>query len=411
MTELRKVLVAVLTLSLPISALAQAPAAAPAPVVQVYGTFNVNLQYTEAGDATAGSAADVSARWAVSSDSSNVGVRGSVDVAHGLKAIYQCESSAGPDATAATFTFCGRNSRVGVSGGFGTLFYGNWDTPFKAAAYGTKAEDPFGNTDVFAYQGIMGSPGFLGRSGGWSGAPTHVFDLRGANSVAYWTPKFSGLSAKLQWATDETKTANGIVNPTLYGAAINYDAGGLSVFATVEQHEDGFGLRAISGANAGNFSAKDFAWRVGAGYELPLAGLGALTVSAMVEQLTYAQDDAVGATDLEDYDRMAWLIGAKFRAGSHEFRARYAQAMEPSCTIAGGVDCPDVVTQDLGASQLAAGYAYHLAKSTQVYAFYTQIMNDDDARYTFSIGGSGPVTTAPAGADPSAFGIGIRHAF
>ena len=48
MTELRKVLVAVLTLSLPISALAQAAPAAPAapPTVQVYGTLNVNLQYT-----------------------------------------------------------------------------------------------------------------------------------------------------------------------------------------------------------------------------------------------------------------------------------------------------------------------------------------------------------------------------
>lgn len=406
MTELRKVLVAVLTLSLPVSALAQA-AAAPAPLYQIYGTLNVNLQYTEAGDATAGSASDVSARWAVSSDSTNIGIRGNVDVGHGLKAVYQCETAANIDA--GPVGICNRNSRVGLSGNWGTLFYGNWDTPFKAGAYGTKAEDPFGNTDVFAYQGIMGSPGFHGRSGAWSGAATHVFDLRAQNSVAYWTPTFSGLSAKLQWATDEAKNASGIVNPTIYSAAVNYNMAGLSAFAAVEQHEDGYGLRAISGDNGGAFAAKDMAWRIGAGYELPLAGLGALTVSAMVEQLSYAQDDTLDG--YEDWDRMAWLLGAKFRAGNHELRARYSQALEPSCTLADGTDCPDTETQDLGAQQLAVGYAYHLAKSTQVYAFYTTIMNDDAATYSFSIGGSGAVNGAPIGADPSAFGVGIRHAF
>lgn len=419
MTAFRKIFAVALALSLPLSALAQAaaaPAAAPAPLYQIYGTLNVNTHYSKAGDATAGEAADVSGRFAVSSDSSNIGVRGAVDVAHGLKVVYQCETAAAIDAS--TGSLCGRNSRVGLSSDFGTLFYGNWDTPFKAATYGTKADDPFGNTDVFGYQGIMGSPGFNARSGGWSGSGNvHSFDLRAANSVAYWSPKFMGVSGKVQWSTDEAKTANGIVNPTLYGAAVNFDMGGLSLVGAVELHEDGFGLRNINTTfNTGNMSSKDMAWRLSAGYELPLAGLGALTVMGMFEQLTYAQDDATGVDDLEDYSRMAWLLGAKFRAGNHELRARYAQGLNPDCTLADGTDCGDV--EEFGAQQYALGYAYHLAKSTQVYAFYTQIMNEDAAQYTLTIGGSTAAVNVPAvaggtppGADPMAVGAGIRFAF
>ena len=49
-----------------------------------------------------------------------------------------------------------------------------------------------------------------------------------------------------------------------------------------------------------------------------------------------------------------------------------------------------------------------------MYAFWTQIMNDDRARYTFGVAGNTTVITmadAQRGADPSAFGIGMRQAF
>jgi predicted porin len=116
---------------------------------------------------------------------------------------------------------------------------------------------------------------------------------------------------------------------------------------------------------------------------------------------------------------MAWYLGAKFRTGNHELRARFSQALEPNCTLADGSDCPDAVTDERGAQQYALGYAYHLAKSTQIYAFYTQIMNDDAAQYTFSVGGpqTGSGSTdylfaaTPAGADPLAVGVGMRYAF
>src|SRR5512146_872938 len=119
MTSLKKLL-AVVTASLPIAASAQAakPAPAPAPLVQVYGTLNVNLQYTESAGSTAGRAGNVKPRFALSIDSTNVGVRGTAPLSYGLKAVYQCETQASIDGEDLR-PLCNRNSRVGLTGAWG----------------------------------------------------------------------------------------------------------------------------------------------------------------------------------------------------------------------------------------------------------------------------------------------------
>jgi predicted porin len=445
MKVLKKLVAAALATSLPLAALAQTtpaepakpaetapattppPAAPPAaakaeapkpPLVQVYGTLNLNLQYTEASGAT-NPAQDVKGRMAVSIDSSNIGVRGALDVSHGMKAVYQCETQASIDGED-TRALCNRNSRVGLQSAYGTLFYGNWDTPFKNGHYGTKADDPFLNTDVYGYNGIMGSPGYGSRSSAYNAAgpvapatsvTTASFDQRAANSVAYWTPQVSGLSAKIQYSVDEFRsTGTGIVDPWLVAAVVNFDKGPLSILGAAEYHGDAFGMRTINAANTGLFATTDFAWRVAAGYDLPIMG-GTLNVMGMFEQLTYNQDGTTVGFD--KYSREAWLVGAKFRAGDHEFRARYSAALDPSITAASGTTLPAGAEDNLGATSYAVGYAYYLAKSTHVYASATEIMNDSRARYTFPVSGAANVVAGntPAGGDLLAIGLGIRVAF
>lgn len=413
MTFDKKLRVAALTIVLPLSALAQA--GKPGPIsVGFYGTLNVNLQTTRQQG--------TSARFALSTDSTNFGIRSEADVAFGLKALAQCETSANVDGNGPS-GICNRNSRIGLSDArYGTLFYGNWDTPYKAAAYGTKADDPFMNTDVFGYQGIMGSPGFNYRSGAFVtavGGAVGGFDVRAGNSVAYWSPKFSGISGKVQWSVNEFENANGILSPTLYSLAINYDQGPLSLLAAYDRHEDSYALALVNpnaanrafGAAANNNngeSSLDSAWRLGAGYELPLAKLGTLTVGGLFEQLILNQDTApTGA--VQEFKRWAFQLAGKLRTGNHEFRARYNVADAGDCTLVGGGPCS---TSGYGAQMYTIGYAYHLATSTQVYASYTRIENQRNARYTLSIGGSTVVAgNTPPGADPQALGVGVRYAF
>jgi predicted porin len=441
----KKLLAAVFAVTLPLSALAQVPppsepappptrppseparppppakpAEAKPPLVQVYGTVNLNLQNTAASGAsptttvttgTGASGVDVSRRLAISTDSSHVGVRGTLELIQDLSGVYQCETSANIDGEAVS-GLCNRNSRVGLSGSWGTLAFGTWDTPFKGGHYGTKADDPFGNTDVFGYQGLMGSPGYGVRTGTFTGGLQAGFDLRATNSVIYWSPKISGLSARVQYSVDELRNAVGLVDPMLLSAVINFDTGGLSLVAAADYHEDAFGIRTINNANSGsnNSAAKDLGWRLVAGYELPL-GVGALTVMGMFEQLAYGQENATAG--FKDYRRLAWLLGARFRTGDHEFRARYSQALDPNITAASGTTLAPGAEDDLGAQQYAVGYAYHLAKSAQVFAFFTQIINQDRAQYSFGVAGAANVTgtNVPVGSDPLAVGLGIRLAF
>jgi predicted porin len=443
------------------------PAAAPAaakPLYQIYGTLNLNAHVAMAKGATDRSEA-VTARGVLSPDSSNIGIRGTADVAHGLGIVYQCETTANLDVGGVGL--CNRNSRIGVSSPWGTLFYGNWDTPYKAATYGTKADDPFGNTDVFGAANIMGSAGFNQVSAAWTSAVGNVslpdplpasttaaagvavtntivrgFDLRAQNSVAYHSPKFAGASIKLQASLNELKTGGpneGVFqrDPQLYSAAINYDYGPLSVTAAVERHYDAFGLFGMNSgvsaavtnpvtaaggptfprfaftvpgtrvANNRNTTSIDDAWKVAAGYELATP-FGTVTLAAAVEQLIFKQDDAP-TNALTEYNRMAYNAAVKYRVGPHEFRLRYNLADDGDCEVQGGASCS---TDGYGAQNLTAGYAYHLSKAAQVYAFFTRIENEVAAQYTFGTAGTAVISGNTAqGADPQAYGLGLRYAF
>lgn len=417
---LKKLCAVGLALALPAAAMAQAaaapaPAAPPAPVAQVYGTLNVNLQYTGAEGATT-AANNVKPRFGLGLDSSNIGFRGSVDVAGGLKAVYQCETGAQIDGEGVA-GLCNRNSRVGISGDWGTIFYGNWDTPYKAGTYGTNADDPFGNTDAFGHQNIMGSPGYGVRSAAVGvanpvAAGVASFDNRAGNSVAYWSPKWSGLSFKLQASLDEFSSANGSTRPALYAGTLNYDNGGLSLVGQAEVHTDYYGIKIVSPANTGVQATSDAAFRLGAGYTFALGEGSSFNLIGWAEGLAYTQTNAlVGA---KSYARAAYQVGAKYKLGDHEFRLRYSIAVKPTIKAATGTTLPAGAEDKLGAQNIVVGYAYSLAKSTQLYAFYSLIKNEDNARYTFGVGGTAALSAAnatPAGSDPSAFGLGIRHSF
>jgi len=102
--------------------------------VVIYGTFNADFENVERGGATAAGSAgnnlvgaptaanalNQGSRNRVSSNSSNIGFRGTKDLGGGLKAIFQLESSTNIDAGGGNFG--GRNSNVGLTGPWGTVF-------------------------------------------------------------------------------------------------------------------------------------------------------------------------------------------------------------------------------------------------------------------------------------------------
>jgi predicted porin len=419
MTSLKKS-IAVLALSLPLAASAQ-QAAAPAPLYQIYGTLNLNYQYVEVSKPTPGAAAaNMTGRVGPSTDSTNFGIKGVADTGQfGLGVVYQCETQANLDGIA-TSTFCSRNSRLGLTSPYGTVFYGNWDTPYKSAWYGTKADDAFGNTDIYNATALMGHPGFKQRgSAGALGAtgPTAsaTFEVRAPNSIAYHSPNIQGVSFKVQYVANEFASLDGRSAPTLYSAGVNYDKGPLSILAAGERHEDWYGLNVSGMAGAPTVATNktlDSAFKVGAGYELG-SGFGTTTVGAVWEYMSlgWGRTTGLAATAVKEWHRQAVMVNLKHRTGNHEFRARYEYADNGDCKLVGGGTCNADV--GLGAQNYGLGYAYYLSKAAQVYAFWTKIDNERRATYEFTSGGPALLATGgwTAGADPMGIGLGMRYAF
>ena len=306
----------------------------------------MNFQWTQAKGAT-NCAQSVEPRTAVSTDSTTLGIRGTFDVGEVLQVMYQCETSAAINGLSVS-GICNRNGRVGLSStAWGTVFYGNWDKPYQAMAYRTKADDPFFAKDVYGFASILSSPGFNDKGGGWATASNTVtigFDIRSNSTVAYFSPKWAGVSFKALYADDPWKNASGTQDPVLYLGVVNYDRGPLSVNASYELAHDGFGLLGINAAAALAFGAT-------------------------------ATNTAGSDTTANHTNDSAFRIGA-----GHQF------------------DC-------------ALGYAYLLAASAQVYVHGVTIPNSQNAQYTFNTGGSSAVAGAtPRSADPVAIGLGIRYA-
>ena len=137
--------------------------------VTVYGTLNADAGTVERTGATVSTTAlnslvtapgaaptNLPNRYTMRSNSSNIGFRGTRPLWGGLSAVFQIESSIGIDGGASTLA--GRDTFVGLSGGFGSVLYGgNIDSPYKR---GVQGKDPFFVTGIATQKGILGSPGF-----------------------------------------------------------------------------------------------------------------------------------------------------------------------------------------------------------------------------------------------------------
>ncbi len=92
-----------------------------------------------------------------------------------------------------------------------------------------------------------------------------------------------------------------------------------------------------------------------------------------------------------------WLLAGTYKMGVMTYKGTYAKSSE---TAGGAAD---------GIKMWALEADYSFDKNTSVYAFYTKITNEKNARGRFAAGEN---TYSPiAGNDPSAFAIALRYNF
>ena len=415
--------------------------------VQIYGTINQDYEGVQARGASATAAlapgqlgatpTGVNVPWRdrITSNSSNIGFRGVEDLGGGLKAIFQIESAIGFDnqATFGTNTATGsavgggfgtRNTNVGLSGNWGTVFAGQWDTPYKVLS---GAVDPMFFTGISYTGAIIGTPGFgigpvtngnvtLNAAGtAISNTANASFERRQGNSVQYWTPSFKGFSGKIAYSLNEGKTSNSLglvqINPNIWSANAEYENGPVYFGYGYELHTDYFGLGAIAPAaqavpvaavgGSPAASSRDTGNKFVARYSFGKTRLGLI-----YEKLKYEQENSAAlAANFKSYDRNAYALTGTHEIGRGTIRALYGRAQSGSCNLVGGGAC---LTNSLGAQQYSLGYSYSLSKRTDMYGFYTRVANDANATYQFAnAAGIG----ATAGAASVGYLLGMRHTF
>lgn len=337
-----------------------APAIAATSNVDISGTMDMSVSSID-GKASA-AAAENSSETNVSSNNSNLVLKGSEDLGDGMKALWQVQtyfSAGGTDSKgSASGSLSNGDTFLGLSSeSLGTLRLGNMNSPMKNLG---------GKVDLFRKH-LADSRNLTQETYG---------DVRMQNSVRYDTPSFNGFSGSLAYGSNMSTTAAQSADADMYSLAVNYANGPLFLGAGFESRDLAVG------------DDPDM-WRLVGGYKFG---------DAKVVGLWQRAGNATGAAGADD-DRDVWGIGGAYAMGAFTFKAQYYSAGDLGSTA------------DSGADMWAIGADYSLSKRTTVYAGYAATMNDDAAAFSVSGGGFGDNMGSVVGETTSGIQMGVAHSF
>jgi predicted porin len=365
--------------------------------VQVFGTLWLEYAvHVKQGRSTAPGNPEFSrADFLQAAPFSEIGIKGEEPLGGGLSAWFQCASTADLRGQSQN-GWCSRNSALGLKGGFGSVYIGNWDTPFKRTTTPTLF--------VGAYDlGISGAAYLLTGDSTTDavGADRANFRKRQNNSINYDSPAFGGFQVMGMFSSSQpsTGTLNNATNnkPRIWSLGAQYSAGPLYVSGAYEEHRNYAGATGPSGS-------RDKGWQLGAAYTVGPVRVGGL--------YTRQKFDVVGG----NVTAKAWHVGAYWTiAGPHGVKAAYTQAGNMS-GVAGAVvgnptepgyrpaPTPGV---DTGAKLYQIRYVYNFSKRTEFNVGYVKLHNDGGAAYTL-----GGLNAAHAnGESQNAWAFSMRHTF
>jgi len=376
----------------------------PDSVVELYGKVYPELVFPSGSGATAAShevctfcddpvgANNIVKRTEMESSNSRFGVRGHERLGPNLKAIFQLETQFLVD-NAGT-AFAARDSFVGLASNWGTVKLGRMDTPFKE--YG----------DDVSFLGVS-SGNFTSTSGvyrhiGFGGQNNAArFHERRVNAVTYESPDWGPIDFKVQYSTNENKTATR--DPHVISAGLQYEAGPFAILVGYEVHKDLFGLSANSPSSMRNNAAtstvrsKDTAMAVALKYKI---GIHQFEFDA--NRKKYEEPNNV-VGKVRSYENNAYMFIWDAR-WSQQWRTafHYVKATAGKCSIV-AMDCN---TGGLEGSQMSVGFAYHFSRRTYLFVMASLVRNGYSAVYNNS-----NLQEPNPGEDIRQIGVGLHTSF
>lgn len=352
---------------LPLALLAAMPFTASAETdISIYGRAHVSVDHLMM-DARSGSASDDYSETNLSSNDSRLGFKGSHDINPNLKAFFQIEqqinfTSGNSDGGTELAT---RDTFVGLSGDFGKVQVGRFDSPFKKAR---------GPANLFGEQ--LGDMRNLTRVGNGR------FDERYDNTVQYTTNDFSGFNAALAYSVHEGVWAENDESSDSVSLSLNYVSGAFEGSLAYESAEEDTSRGERDGV------------RAAAAYKI--------TDGIKLVGFYQAVDHEGGTPEQSDqWTSDTYGVGGEFKVASNT--ALKAMWM----------------TRDSDADQNDAdmwvvGIEHKLDKAVRVYANFAMVDNDESSRLVpwqqARTAGSN-LTTDYSGEEASGFSVGLRYDF
>ncbi len=373
-----------------------APASVMAAGPTLYGKIHMAVENHD-NNASGSTNTDYN-EWSLNSRASRIGVKGSEDLGNGMKVGYLIEWEVNMDGNAQDKAkdLSERNRAITLSGDWGTVLWGKWDTPMKTL--GRKV-------DIFA-----------DRIGDLRNLNTgSTLDQRADNVFAYVTPNMNGFSATIAYSFDALSTDldnngrstggqnsdsdawvfNAIYNngPLMAGIAyVNYSQGSFSTGA----------CNATPGSSTGPNNCQDESiWRVAGSYKI-----GDFKVLA-------SYSDISDANGLKGKDNNIWTLGGTYTMGNNVIKLQYGNRddydnwKDATNTKVSG--------KNTGADMWTIGLDHKMSKRTTAYVAYSAMNNDNNSTSTSwavnSPEGSAGVNTSGKYQDADSFAVGIIHKF
>ncbi|MBK8162775.1 MAG: porin [Gammaproteobacteria bacterium] len=333
-----------------------------ASALEIYGKLHGSVDLSSNDEEATG---QEDSTLAFTNNASRIGFKGKEELSEDLTVTYQAETVIDLDSGG---WGGGRNTYVGLMGGFGEVRAGLHDSPYKSATY-----DMFSDTRA-DYNAIIGNV-----------HGSVLFDERTPNTILYISPDMSGFQFQGAYilgnaaADDDLPDAEEPDNTGISLAGM-YNQGPLSLSVAMET----FGIQAETGEPTDDAQAV----KLGAGWDL---GQGT--------KLSFIFESA--ESGVTDESRDAFYIGAMHKMSDNT-------TLKAAVGQADGLDSDSDFNEDTGATYLALGISQKMSKDTELYALFASVSNDDEGEYRLDGVGFPGTATGPT---ISSFSFGIVKNF
>ena len=410
---------------------------------EVFGTINMafgQFRYSEgtttqtnSGGTAPATIASVN-KWDVANGASNYGVRSRENLGGGLAAWIQIEQNAPLErSNDASWGPASRNSAIGMQGGFGNIFVGQWTSPWAdldslwsigTVGFWGPVTAIIGRRET---TGVAPNPNCANNGHGVGGACNavesggglgHPFWRRPSNAVFYQSPVMAGVQIKLAYQTNEgkaTATVSSNSDASLWSTSVQWAGmgGRARIGVAYDRHKD---FTSIGATDTG------YAVKGGWNFGVIDVGLAAerMTYKCKFSSLGYATASGANTGQCaEDGDVKVknYAIALAVPVGPGSIRASYAisKDLEGPVAAAAGTGGANAARLDqTGVKQYNIGYEHRFSKRTNIGIGYAKIDNKANAALAWTgmpPNQQGNANTTVFGSDVSTFFISMTHRF